>query len=89
MSCRKFRMIHVQSARYFFGTDELIFSLPVMRCDMLHGALLSIVYRFFCTITVPFWRGDPEAYMELYELRLPQPLTPVGFYGTALMFEDL
>ena len=36
---------------------------------LLHGALLPVVHRFYCTITVPFWRGDPEAYMELYELR--------------------
>ena len=43
-------MIHVQSARYFFGTDELIFSLPVTRCDMLHGALFPVVY---CSFTVP------------------------------------
>ena len=47
---------------------RLSIGLFVVRA-LLHGALLPVVHRFYCTITVPFWRGDPEAYMELYELR--------------------
>ena len=64
-------MERLQLARRFLSepAGQSSICLLVVRA-LLHGALLPIVHRFYCTITVPFWRGDPETYMELYELRL-------------------